>query len=306
MCSRSRTITGAIVDGVKPTVLSVEPENIPDALKAVPQWVCWEYLDDDKGRFTKVPFEPSGDLPASSTDPLTWGEFAEAVRTYLLGDCGMDGIGFVLSGRDNFVGVDLDHCVNEQRKILPWALKIIFELESYAEFSPSGSGIRIFLKGKLPAGGRKKGAIEMYETGRYLTVTGRHYPMSPGTIEQRQEALEALHRRVFTEERKPERPAEKNFRLELSDSDLLKKAFRARNGTKIKALYDGSVSAYPSRSEADLALCSGLAFWTSDSAQLDRLFRSSALFREKWDRRHHGDGRTYGEGTLAKAMGERR
>jgi primase-polymerase (primpol)-like protein len=285
----------------RPPALLVEPENIPDALKAVPHWVCWQYLDDDKGKFTKVPFEPSGDLPASSTDPLTWGEFAEAVRTYSRGEYGMDGIGFVLSGQDGFIGVDLDHCVNEQRKIWPWALKIIFELESYTEFSPSGSGVRIFLKGKLPPGGRKKGAIEMYETARYLTVTGRHYPMSPRTIEQRQEAIETLHVRVFAEQHKPERLA-KNFRLELNDSDLLKKAFAARNGAKIKALYDGSISSYPSRSEADLALCSGLAFYTSDQAQLDRLFRSSALFRNKWDERHFADGRTYGEVTISKVI----
>jgi putative DNA primase/helicase len=303
MRSGSRTIAGAIVDGmIQPAVLPVEPENIPDELQSKPQWVCWQYLEDDRGKFTKVPFEPSGDLPASSTDPLTWGDFAEAVRTYLLGDCGMDGIGFVLSG-DGIVGVDLDHCVRD-RKVLPWALKIIFELESYSEFSPSGSGIRIFLKGKLPPGGRKRGSIEMYESARYLTVTGHHYPRSPRTIEHRQDAIEALHERVFTQEQKHQ-PNERNLRLELNDSDLLKKAFAARNGAKIKALYDGSISSYPSRSEADLALCSGLAFYTVDQNQIDRLFRASALFREKWDRRCRGDGATYGEVTISKVMGER-
>jgi primase-polymerase (primpol)-like protein len=145
----------------------------------------------------------------------------------------------------------------------------------------------------------------MYESGRYLTVTGQQYQKSPRTIKHRQEAIEALHKRVFTEAPRPER-SEKNLRLELNDSDLLKKAIAARNGIKIKALYDGSISSYPSRSEADLALCSGLAFYTSDPAQLDRLFRSSGLFREKWDQRHHGDGRTYGEGTILKATGQQR
>jgi putative DNA primase/helicase len=252
----------------------------------------------------KVPYDPRGERPASSTDQATWGEFADVLRTYFLGDCGIDGIGLVLTPSDGFVGIDLDHCVNDA-KILTWALKIIFELESYSEFSPSGSGVRIFLDGKLPPGGRKRGSVEMYESGRYFTVAGQHYPKSPGTIEQRQEAIEALHKRVFSEQPKPER-GERNVRLELNDGDLLKKAFAARNGTKIKALYDGLISSYPSRSEADLALCSGLAFYTSDPAQLDRLFRSSGLFREKWDQRHHGDGRTYGEGTILKATGQQR
>ena len=248
-----------------------------------------------------MPFDPAGEYPASSTDSSTWGDFAEVLRTYFLGDCGIDGIGFVLTSDDGFVGIDLDHCVSDG-KISTWALKIIFELENYTEFSPSGSGVRIFLNGKLPPGGRKHGPIEMYESGRYLTVTGQHYPRSPETIEQRQDAIEVLHKRVFTEAPKPER-SERNPRLELNDGDLLKKAFAARNGAKIKTLYDGSIASYPSRSEADLALCSGLAFYTSDSAQLDRLFRSSGLFRQKWDQAHHGDGRTYGEGTILKAIG---
>jgi primase-polymerase (primpol)-like protein len=292
------------MDGMKPPILPVEPENIPAEIQALRQWVCWRYQKNAQGKLTKVPFDPTGEYTASSTDPSTWGDFAGAFRTYFLGDCGIDGIGFVLREDGDFVGIDLDHCVSDG-KISTWALKIIFELESYSEFSPSGSGVRIFLSGKLPFGGRKRGSIEMYESGRYLTVTGQQYQKSPRTIKYRQDAIEALHKRVFTEAPRPER-SEKNLRLELNDSDLLKKAIAARNGIKIKALYDGSISSYPSRSEADLALCSGLAFYTSDPAQLDRLFRSSGLFRDKWDQRHHGDGRTYGEGTISKALGQRR
>jgi len=303
MRSGSRTIAGTFMDGMKPPILPVEPENIPAELQALRQWVCWRYQKTVQGKFTKVPFDPTGEYAASSTDRSTWGDFAEALRTYFLSDCDIDGIGFVLREDDGFVGVDLDHCVSDG-KISTWALKIIFELESYSEFSPSGSGVRIFLNGKLPPGGRKRGSIEMYESGRYLTVTGHHYPRSPRTIEPQQDAIEALHKRVFTEAPKPER-SERNLRLELNDGGLLKKAFAARNGAKIKALYDGSILSYPSPSEADLALCSGLAFYTSNPAQLDRLFRSSGLFRDKWDQRHHGDGRTYGEGTISKVLGQR-
>ena len=286
---------------MKPTALSVEPENIPAELQALRQWVCWRYEWKDE-KWTKVPYRTDGESPASTTKAATWGGYPEAVRTYFLGDCGVDGIGFVLSADDGFVGVDLDHCVID-RKVSIWALKIIFELESYTELSPSGTGLRIFLKGKLPPGGRKRGPIEMYDSGRYLTITGHHRAKTPLTIESRQDGIAALHSRVFAPEPKPQ-PNHYHSKpeLELSDSELLERAFRARNGDKVKALYEGDAASYESKSQADLAFCSQLRFYTDDAAQIDRLFRASKLFREKWDERHYGDGRTYGEGTISKVM----
>src|SRR5439155_15578492 len=68
-------------------------------------------------------------------------------------------------------------------------------------------------------------------------------------------------------------------------------------------LWSGDTSEYGSQSEAELALCSMLTFWTGpDPERIDRLFRRSALYREKWDEPHYSDGRTYGEGTIAKAL----
>jgi primase-polymerase (primpol)-like protein len=101
-------------------------------------------------------------------------------------------------------------------------------------------------------------------------------------------------RRIYSETRRPQ----------LTDSELLGKAFRAPNGDKVKRLFDGDTSQHSDdRSAADLALCSHLAYWTrGDQTQIDRLFRQSGLFREKWDERHYGDGRTYGQGTILKAM----
>ena len=86
----------------------------------------------------------------------------------------MDGIGVALTLDLGIVGVDLDHCYNSQTKSFePWATAIMDHFNSYAEASPSGTGVRMFLKGKLPAGGHKKGNVEIYSSGRYLTVTGR-------------------------------------------------------------------------------------------------------------------------------------
>ena len=83
------------------------------------------------------------------------------------------GLGFVLTADDPFVGIDLDNCFTEEGKILPWAQEIVEMIDSYTEVSPSGTGIRIFVKGKLPGEHCRTGNIEMYQQGRYLTVTGR-------------------------------------------------------------------------------------------------------------------------------------
>jgi putative DNA primase/helicase len=288
----------------RPTALRVSPDAIPAELKAIRAWVTWRY-EQASEKWTKVPYRNDGKTKASSTDPETWGSFDHALERYQRG--GVDGIGFVLSKPHEVVGVDLDHCGDEKRKLAPWALKIIFELESYTEFSPSGTGIRIFLKASVPAGGRKKGNIEIYDSARYLTVTGCHRVGMPYTIEARQHALDALHRRVFEETKNersaPKRETERRPRLE--DDEILHKAFNARNGHKAKALYSGDIGGYPSQSEADLALCALLAFYTEDPMQVDRLFRASALYREKWDVCHHGDGRSYGGATIAKALARR-
>jgi primase-polymerase (primpol)-like protein len=75
---------------------------------------------------------------------------------------------------------------------------------------------------------------------------------------------------------------------------LIERAKRARNGDKFSRLWAGDASEYDSASEADLALCSILAFWTvGDPDSIDRLFRESGLFRDaKWSRESYGIGRS--------------
>ena len=117
---------------------------------------------------------------------------------------GWDGIGFVLSptagGEDRLVGVDLDKCRDPQTgAVEPWAAEIVRTLNTYTEVSPSGRGLRLFLLGRLPAKGRKRGLYENYESGRYVTVTGQHIDGTPSTIEHRQAELESVHKGIFGE-----------------------------------------------------------------------------------------------------------
>jgi putative DNA primase/helicase len=267
------------------------------SIRDLRQWVCWLSEERD-GKLTKIPYSPLTGGKASSTNPTTWAGYSEAVAAYR--ERGYDGIGFVFTKDDEFVGVDLDHCLDsETGEIEAWAREIIDELGSYTEVSPSGTGVHILLRATLPDGRNRKGPIEIYGHGRYFTVSGRHLEGTPRTIENRQEQILALRRRVLGEPASANGygPARPLVGSGLSDQEILVKAAAAENGEKFRQLWAGDTNDYTSVSEADQALCSLLAFWTGpDPARIDELFRQSGLYREKWGRAD------YRERTVSKAL----
>ena len=176
--------------GARPIPLRVLDQNIPADITELCQWVIWRYrFDDSRGEYTKPPYQINGKGYASSTDRSTWGSFHDALKANQ--GWGVDGIGIVLTIEMGIVGVDLDHCRDpETGKLEEWAEKIVKRFNSYSEVSPSGAGLRIFLTGTLPEGRRKKGNIEIYSSGRYLTVTGQIFQGVPRTIEARQKQID--------------------------------------------------------------------------------------------------------------------
>ena len=76
------------------------------------------------------------------------------------------------------------------------------------------------------------------------------------------------------------------------------------HGRTFSGLYHGgSESRHSSHSEADLALTGILATYIGNNPkQIDRIFRGSALYRDKWDEQR--GALTYGEMTIEKALGE--
>jgi putative DNA primase/helicase len=184
--------------GERPSVMKVDPSGLPGSLKARAHWVCWKLIWDGT-RWTKVPIDPKTGKYASSTDPSTWGTFAQA-WSYYQGhrSDGIMGIGFVFTKDDPYTGVDLDHCRDaETGAIQPWALEVVQYLNSYTELSPSGTGMHIYVRGVLPPGLRKKGDVEMYEEAHYLTVTGNLVPGVSQGIEGRERELGVLHTRFL-------------------------------------------------------------------------------------------------------------
>jgi hypothetical protein len=193
--------------------------------------------------------------------------------------------------------VDLDKCLDpETREIEGWAQEVIEELDSYTEISPSGTGVHVLVRGTLPPGGNRKGRFEAYDRGRYFTVTGRHLAGTPNTIEARQVQLEDVVKRVFgsfaaESENGHSTNGTTPMPNGLTDDEIVNKALSASNGERFARLWSGDTSDYGSHSEADLALCGMLAFWTGgDPDRVDTLFRCSGLYREKWERSGYRDG----------------
>jgi primase-polymerase (primpol)-like protein len=258
------------------------------------------------GKPRKVPYSARTGARASTTDPSTWSSFDEALAAWQQGG-DYAGVGFVFSPDDPYCGVDLDDCIDSEGNLSADARRIVDLLSTYTEVSPSGRGLKLFLRAKLPPGGRRRGKVEMYDAGRFFTVTGLHLAGTPAGVAERQAELEALHAEIFgSPVLRRSRPAIA-VRPPAEDADLLAKARSARNGRKFMGLfYRGDLSAYGGDdSAADLALCGLLAFWCGgDAERMDRLFRRSALMREKWDSRRGAI--TYGERTIAAAMRLRR
>lgn len=267
--------------------------SVPPELKALPQWV----VHDSK----KIPYNPRTLKRAKAGRPETWGTFDEAVgclkKPYA-------GIGFELNG-GGIIGIDIDHCINpETGEASPFAKNIIDYLDSYTEYSPSETGIHIFIRGEIPSDGRKRSdlGLEMYQKRRYLTVTGDSYGKAK-PLAARYEQATCLYEKYFYKETasvEETAPIEENDAW--ADDAIIEKAGQAANGDQFTRLWLGKwEDNYPSQSEADLALCSLLAYWTgNDKEQMDRIFRHSGLMREKWDEMR--GKQTYGQITLETAI----
>jgi len=202
----------------KPPALPVIFENIPQELKGIDQWILWKY-ECRLGKWTKPPYQPDGAL-ASSTDPSTWNSFEEIKAAYESG--GYDGIGFVLTEDLGIVGIDLDNCL-DNNEISESSARMVQSLDSYTEISPSGKGLRILVRGTIPENGRKRGDIEFYKHGRYLTITGHRIEgISSTAIEDRHEEVLSLFTEIFGEDATEEEEKKDHEKHELTEEAELR------------------------------------------------------------------------------------
>ena len=151
-------------------------QNFPPELIGTTAWCLWRYQwrepkNGKAGKWTKVPYQPNG-APAKSNTRSTWSSFEVVSARYKHANNKFDGVGFFLF--PPLVGVDLDRVRNPKTGVIEqWAQNIINELDSYSEVSPSGTGVHVWTTGELSPDARNRvGQIEVYQLGRYFTVSG--------------------------------------------------------------------------------------------------------------------------------------
>lgn len=253
-------------------------DNIPDELKRYRQFCVWRYEEPDGRKLTKVPYCPTTGHAAAVDDPSTWVDFNTACRAVVETEH-YSGIGFVLTENDPFAFIDLDN-PGDDKDAMDKQLQIYNEFDSYAELSPSGNGLHILVYGQLKRG-RRRGKIEVYSSGRYMTMTGNVYRHAP--IRDCNVQLNSLYDRLgegrnldmFYAGAEAER---------FTDEKLIEVASTAANAEKFNDLfYHGNWQGhYPSQSEADFALFDIIAFYSQNGQQTQRIFLQSALAqREK-------------------------
>jgi hypothetical protein len=273
-----------------------ETPRFPAELTARNQWCLWRIETGKDGRLTKVPYRPDG-RKAASDNPTTWSTF-DTVSNILREQSGaFGGVGYFLAADDPFCGVDLDVSLDLTGNPQPWAAQIIERFQNtYRAFSVSGCGLHVLCRGELPGKGRnfyipngptdpngKRAQIGLSDRTRFFALTGRTYQQSPLELPDHQETIDWLlglmRRDNSTRAAKPRSNGD-----ELTDSDIVERARRAKNGAKFDRLWAGEwQNDYGSQSEADLSLCCILAFWCGpDSSRIEKLFRQSGLARDKW------------------------
>lgn len=256
--------------------------NIPLELRQLPNWILWrlEYPNGQDKKPTKRPYQLNGS-PASVTQPQHWATFDECFNIYQMGS--YSGLGFVFTNTE-YSGIDLDDAKflhtgepnpNYQAD-LNRQIKIAHEFDSYSELSPSGSGLHIIVKGKVPDG-KRTNFIELYPSGRFFTMTGQVHNDKP--IAECNELLNQLWTQMGGVLNNS-RPITIDGSETNTDEEILALAAN-HNGALFENLANGDTSGYPSQSEADQAYANIIAYYTNSRAQVERIFRASKLMRSK-------------------------
>ena len=288
--------------------------RLPLAMRERAQWVVWKF-EQRAGKITKVPYRADGGGRASSTDANTWATL-EGACAGLKRDSSLTGIGFVFAPDLLTLGIDLDKCRDAGQLNLGASALLAALPATYTEVSPSKTGLKLFyrLSEPYPFGGKKTGDIEVYGSMRYFTVTGWRLACAPSEmtlIENLEAITSALPFSLETPKAKREaRPRHPTGQMPIAtgdDAQVMARAASSKTAARFLALYGGSNlefnrDANEGNSEGDLALANYLWFYSGGSeGSVDRLFRLSSRMRAKWDERHSGDGRTYGQMTIDKA-----
>jgi hypothetical protein len=258
------------------------PSAVPEELKGRKQWLLWR-RETVNGRSTKVPYNPNAEQydenkRASSTDPATWGTFAAVMKMLKQYPCQFSGVGYVPIAGEGLVGIDCDNVKDTPN----WSTML--KIPTYAEISPSGSGLRILGLGQLPFSGRKKGWLELYRSDRFLTITGNVVD-AHSELRNIQTYVDRIVSQHFVEAA-PANNA-KNPSASIEDEELVRLALSHDKNGKFEALWNCSTGNLEDflkddgndvdHSRCHMALAVKLAFYSRDVEQLKRLILASGF-----------------------------
>lgn len=285
-------------------------DGIPEELTQISNWV----LHKDK-----IPLSANYEGRAKTNDPKTWASFDKAYSVYeARSKTGSypdtstgsiiwyentqyyyDGLGFVVSDDSGVIFIDIDHCVDEEGNLDNRARDIInaFSEIPFVEISQSGTGLHILVYGTIPRSFKNsKNGVEMYSDKRSCDLTGHILYEEGKKLVRDPDAVKYIFEKYKTPEKVIiDRPLTVERALDISDSHIIEKAREnPKTGHTFSLLWEGNYSSlYESHSEADLVLCQILAFWCDrDFRRIDNIFRSSGLYREKWEQREDYRTRT--------------
>lgn len=265
--------------------------NIPVELQDYSQWVCWKYGETQSGKPTKLPMQALSGWLADVTNPQHYASFAAAVALVQSGRA--NGIGFCFTENDPYAGIDLDK--PSRPDIHEAQRRILDTMCSYTEYSPSGTGLHIIVKGSVPKGIRSND-VEIYSSGRFFAFTGNLFDGIFRPIEDRSHMLGILYAEMDTGRVKgsagnttidePQKEA---------DEELYARLVAGVNGDKFEKLWNGEFQAlldekgkpYRSHSEADQALMNMIARETQNRDQMRRMFTRSSLGNDPKDNYRH-------------------
>ena len=270
--------------------------DVPEDLKQVKRWCLYKIMERD-GKKTKVPLQPNGKF-AKSTDISTWNTYDTCLKA-LSKNIG-EGLGFMLG--DGYLGIDIDKVTEDMNEYFKdnnadsMTADFLRNISTYAEFSPSKTGLHFIGKGKIPGERKRYNNLEIYDKDRFFTVTGNAIKDKDRTgIKNIESELKPLYDKYMP---KPKMANIENRKLPNlifygGDRNVLEKLFDrgyfSYSGEDLRQIYNGNYGSYfKSRSEADFFMLQRLIYYTGNISEAVSLMESSGLRRDKWYKRRGG------------------
>jgi hypothetical protein len=157
--------------------------NVPPEMREDKYWTCWRAVPKgDKVDKVPVDVKTLRNQTGEADDMPTW-SFEDACACLVSHPEKVHGVGFRFTKRNPYCGTDLDHVRDAASgELTPYAAEIAARFPTYTEASPSGTGLHIICRGKIPRNVPKTNGVELYDHGRFFTVTGNILPGSPSVI----------------------------------------------------------------------------------------------------------------------------